>query len=108
LAEIKARAEVAANEDTPVLLLTGHPDVKRTATAFGFPCLPKPFSVSQLLLSSRNALAQASENVARAKASAVRMQAGVARLQASIEAARKTLADSHELLAKLNTPQSEG
>jgi DNA-binding NtrC family response regulator len=60
-------AEVAANENTPVLLLTGHPDVKRTATAFGFPYLPKPFSVSQLLLSSRNALAQAHENVARVK-----------------------------------------
>ena len=68
----------------------------------------KPFSVSQLLMSSRDALAQARENVARVKASATRLQASVARLQASIEAARKTLANSHELHAKLNTPQSEG
>jgi DNA-binding NtrC family response regulator len=88
-------AEVAANENTPVLLLlSGHPDVKRTATAFGFPYFTKPFSVSQLLMSSRDALAQVHENVARVKASAVRMQA-------SIEAAEATLAETHKLLAKL-------
>jgi CheY-like chemotaxis protein len=80
-------AEVAANENTPVLLLSGHPDVNQTAAAFGFPYLPKPFSTMELLLSSRDAFAQAHENVARIKASA-------ARLQASIEAARATIAAS--------------
>jgi DNA-binding NtrC family response regulator len=72
-------AEVAASENTPVLLLSAHPDVKRTAAAFGFPYLPKPFSVSQLLMSSRDALAQASENVARVKASTARKEASGAR-----------------------------
>jgi DNA-binding NtrC family response regulator len=70
-------AEVAANENTPVLLLSGHLDVNQTAAAFGFPFLPKPFSVSQLLISSRNALARASENVERVKASSTRLQASI-------------------------------
>lgn len=91
-------AEVAANENTPVLLLSGHPDINRTALAFRFPYLTKPFSVSELLMRSRDALAQARENVACVKASA-------ARLQASIDAAKTAMEDAQNLLARLNVPQ---
>jgi DNA-binding NtrC family response regulator len=94
-------AEIAASENTPVLLLSSHPDVNQAAAAFGFPYLPKPFSVGQLQVSSRDALAQVHENVARVKAFAVR-------LQASIEAAQATLAETHKLLALLDTPPLEG
>jgi hypothetical protein len=52
-------------------------------------------------MSSRDALAQAHENVAYVKESAVR-------LRASIEAAQASLAETHELLALLDTPTSEG
>lgn len=92
-------AEVAANENTPVILLSGHRDIGQTAAAFGVPHLPKPFSISELLLSSRDALAQARENVARVRASA-------AQLQACIEAVTATMADAHELLSRLNTSRS--
>jgi hypothetical protein len=93
-------AQVAANGNTAVLLLSGHPDIDQTAAGFGFPHLPKPFSVSQLLLSSRNALAQARDNVARVKASTARLQAG-------IDAANAAVAAAHALLSELNRPQSE-
>ncbi len=93
-------AEVAANENTPVLLLVNCPDIDQTTASLGFPCLTKPFSISDLLLSSRDALAQASDNIARVKIS-------TARLQATIEAVRVTMANSQKLLSKLNTWEVE-
>jgi DNA-binding response OmpR family regulator len=70
-------AETAASENTPVLLLSSHPDVNQTAAAFGFPYLSKPFSITDLLLRSRNALAQPGENIARIKRSAALLQASI-------------------------------
>jgi DNA-binding response OmpR family regulator len=82
---------IAADENTPTLLLSGDHDINQTAAAFGFPYLAKPFSLHELLLSSRDTLAQARENVVRVRASA-------ARLQASTDSAKITMANSHELL----------
>ena len=94
-------AKVAANENTPVLLLSGHPDIHQIAAAIGFPYLTKPFSTSELLLSSREVLAQTRENVARVRASVVR-------LQASIDAAKTTIAESQTILSRFYSPRSEG
>jgi DNA-binding response OmpR family regulator len=92
-------AEVAANENIPVLVLSGHPDINATAAAFGFPHLAKPFSIKDLLACSKQEVARASENVARVKASA-------ALLQASLEKAKQTVARSQALVAKLNRPEA--
>lgn len=94
-------AAIAANANIPALLLSGDADVNQQAAAFGLPCLPKPFTMSELLLSSKNAVAQADENIARVKASTARMQDSASGLRADIATARASLVTSHELLAKL-------
>jgi DNA-binding NtrC family response regulator len=88
-------AERAANQNTPALLLSGHPDVSQKLERFGYPYLKKPVSLTQLLLKSQQAMALAYENVCRIKDSA-------ARLQADIEAAKATMAASRRLVDKIN------
>ena len=84
-------AEIAANENTPVLLISGHPDINATLASCGFPHLPKPFSLDALLQRSKEAIVLAEENVRLVKASA-------GRLQSSIEAAKITLQKSSDLV----------
>jgi hypothetical protein len=56
---------IAANANTPALLLSGDADINQQAAAFGFPYLPKPFTMSELLLSSRSALAHTVKRAGR-------------------------------------------
>jgi DNA-binding response OmpR family regulator len=79
-----ALAEIAANENTPVLLLSGHPDLNQTLQTFGYPYLPKPFSLTQLLAESKRVTAEASENIRCVKAAAARMKANTEALKAAV------------------------
>jgi DNA-binding response OmpR family regulator len=76
-------AEIAANGNTPVLLLSGHPDYNEKFHSFGYPYLAKPFSPDQLLSESQRVIAETSENIRRVKASAARMQANTEALKAA-------------------------
>jgi DNA-binding response OmpR family regulator len=87
-------AEIAANENTPVLLLSGHPDYNEKFHSFGYPYLAKPFSPDQLLSESKRVIAETSENIRRVKASAARMQANA-------EALGATLIESQRLLGTI-------
>jgi DNA-binding response OmpR family regulator len=49
-------AHVAAAENTPVLILSGDPDINLAAEAAGIAYLPKPFSINELLRRSSAAL----------------------------------------------------
>jgi DNA-binding NtrC family response regulator len=84
-------AEIAANENTPVLLLSGHPDYTEKFHSFGYPYLAKPFSLDQLLSESRRVIAETSENIRCVKASAARMQASAEALTAAIEESKQLL-----------------
>jgi DNA-binding NtrC family response regulator len=68
-------AEIAANVDTPVLLLSGHPEVHKKLDDYGYPYLAKPFSLDQLVAVSRRTVANARENIRRVKASTAQMRA---------------------------------
>jgi DNA-binding response OmpR family regulator len=83
-------AGIAANENTPVLILSGHPEYTEKFHSFDYPYLAKPFSLDQLLFESRRVIAEASENIRRVKASAARMQANVEALKASIAESQRT------------------
>jgi len=78
-------AAIAANENTPALLLSGHPDCNETFDSFGYPHLAKPFSLDRLLAESKRVIADAHENIRRVKASAVRMQVSAASLVAAMK-----------------------
>jgi DNA-binding response OmpR family regulator len=84
-------AEIAANENTPALLLSGHPETNDKLKLFGYPYLAKPFTMNRLLAESRKVMAESRENIRQVKAAAAKMLT-------SSEALKATVAKSHRLL----------
>jgi DNA-binding NtrC family response regulator len=78
-------AEIAAAQNTPVMLISGHPEVMVLLQRFDFPHLPKPFSIVDLLSESRKIMLAPDENIRRVRACAARMKASG---QASLTGAR--------------------
>ena len=78
-------AEIAASENTAVLLLSGHPDTNEKLQRFGYPCLEKPFGMDRLLSESRQVIAQSRENIRRTKAAA--------KMHANTEAQKAAIAE---------------
>jgi DNA-binding response OmpR family regulator len=62
-------AELAVERNIPVLLTTGHPDLAIKLDEIGFPCLPKPFALTSLLLKSQAVIAESQDNIRRVRAS---------------------------------------
>jgi DNA-binding NtrC family response regulator len=73
-----ALAEIAASENTAVLLLNGSADADNVLESFGFPYAQEPFSLDRLPSEATEAIARSGENVARVKAAAAAFQAGMA------------------------------
>jgi DNA-binding NtrC family response regulator len=89
-----ALATVAANENTPVLLISGR--AKATArlkqhNLGDFPCLRKPLDLVQLRTESERLIADGRENIQRIKD-------GMTQWRASLTALEDVLADSRQLL----------
>jgi DNA-binding response OmpR family regulator len=84
-------AEIAANENTPALLLSGHPETNDKLKRFGYPYLAKPFTMNRLLAESRKVMAESRENIRQVKTAA-------AKKLASSEALKATVAKSNQLL----------
>jgi hypothetical protein len=87
-------AAIAANENTPLLLLSGQSEADDKLEEPNYPDLANPFSLDRLLAESKQVVAEARENIRRAKASAVRMRA-------SAEALRATLTELRQLLSRI-------
>jgi DNA-binding NtrC family response regulator len=87
-----ALAEVAANEDVPVLLMSGDPDVTACLERFDYPFLDKPFSLDFMLSEMKLAVADARGNVARVRASAAMLRASGEALAAAVAESRRVLA----------------
>jgi DNA-binding response OmpR family regulator len=73
-------AKGAANNDTPVLLLSGQPAHLAEFERLNLPYLAKPFSLVQLVAASLEAIADASTNILRVKASLTAMAGSIATL----------------------------
>jgi DNA-binding response OmpR family regulator len=69
-------ASMAAAEDTPVVLMSGHPQAREQLAAYGWPHVCKPFSLDRLFAESQRAILAARDNISCVKACAARMQAG--------------------------------
>jgi len=89
-----ALAQIAANLNTPVVLLTDHPASLDTLQQFDFPYLAKPFSVSQMLWAATRAIADVQQNMCQITASIARMRAAHASLADEIAVSRLLVADS--------------
>jgi two-component system catabolic regulation response regulator CreB len=99
-------AELAANQNTPSILITGDPDATAKALGFGFPYLPKPFQVQELVELARLVIARNVENVHLVKEAAARMAATAQRLNDAISESHRLLETTRQTLTKATVPPS--
>lgn len=69
-----AVAELAAQRNTPSLLMTGHPDAIELLERFGFPHLTKPFGILVLIEEARRIMADSQTNLRLVSAAVARMR----------------------------------
>jgi DNA-binding NtrC family response regulator len=86
-------AVYAANENIPVLLISGHPGVTEKLARFGYPYLEKPFALDALHTEALRVISESRENIQRVKSSAEKMQAGAEALSAALKETRRLLAE---------------
>jgi two-component system, OmpR family, alkaline phosphatase synthesis response regulator PhoP len=89
-----ALAEIAANENTPVLLITGHPNGTVRLGQHGLldlPCLLKPFDLVQLRTEMEQVVGESRRNIQRIKD-------GMAQWRASLAGLEDALANSRRLI----------
>jgi DNA-binding response OmpR family regulator len=91
-------AAFAANENIPVLLVSGHPGLNEKLRRFGYPYLEKPFGLKALCAEAVRAIGESQENIRRVKDSAARMWANTEALSAA-------LAESQRLLREIKAQQ---
>jgi hypothetical protein len=78
-------AGFAANENTPVLIISGRPEVNERLERFGYPCLAKTFGLDILHGEAGRIVGESRENGHRVKASARKMHANTGALSAAVE-----------------------
>jgi DNA-binding response OmpR family regulator len=84
-------AALAANGNTPVLLISGHAEFNLKLRQFGYPYLTKPFTLDSLRIEAARVMSEHAANIARVKASAARMEASRLSLQAAMAASDRLL-----------------
>jgi DNA-binding NtrC family response regulator len=94
-------AALAANGNTPVLLMTGDPVLHLTMQQFAFPYMAKPFTLDAL----RTAAAQVMRDRTRY---VVALKASLERLRANRNALMKAMAESDRVLDVVRTQQQLG
>jgi DNA-binding response OmpR family regulator len=87
-------AGLAANENIPVLMISGDAEILLTLQRFGFQFLVKPFTISSLLQASSKAIDESQENIRQVRESAVKMHANTQLLRAAIARSRRFLDES--------------
>jgi DNA-binding NtrC family response regulator len=91
-------AAIAANENTPVLLTSGHPEVQLQLKQFRFPFLRKPFSLAALSIQAAQIMSEASDNIRQVKAATARLEVNLDALNAAMAQSRRLLAASHAIV----------
>jgi DNA-binding response OmpR family regulator len=102
-------AEFAANQNTPVLIMTGYPDLVARLDDTDFPVLAKPFTVNDLLFEAQVAIAQSEANIRRVKQSLEIMKYRAACLEDALNVAKTILDDAKKIMKRsraMNLPMS--
>jgi DNA-binding response OmpR family regulator len=103
-----ALAAIAANENTPVLLITGRPNVTARLKPYDlldFPCLQKPFDLVRLCAESERVMAESRQNVQRIKDGMARWYANIAGLEDVMADSRRLIDVSRRLVDKATAPK---
>ena len=93
-------AEFAANQNVPVLLMSGHPHAAMRMEALDFACLQKPFSLVELTLAMGREIAASDANIGRIRGGMVRLNENVEGLADVTAISKSLIARSRGLLAK--------
>jgi DNA-binding response OmpR family regulator len=75
-----ALAEIAANKNTPVLLMTGRASATKRLEYFDCPCLPKPIDLVRLHAETKKVMDESQQNIQRVKESRARYFASLIEL----------------------------
>jgi len=94
-------AERAANLNIPILLAPGHPDAVMMCARYSYPHLAKPFLPSDLAEKAIQIIRAAAENIAQVRASTAQLTATAADLYEAIKQARRTIAQSLSIIARI-------
>jgi DNA-binding response OmpR family regulator len=94
-------AALAADGNTPVLLISGQPESNFKLHQFGYPYLLKPFTLDALRIEAALVMGEHAANIARVKACAARMETSRVALQAA-------MATSDRLLDTVRMQQMRG
>jgi DNA-binding NtrC family response regulator len=92
-------AEIAANQNTPVVLMTGHADTAFRLRQFDFPHILKPFNVTQLTEAVVRVMADRHRNIRRLTDGLARMRANLAGLDMQTAKPGQLLAKTRQILA---------
>ena len=89
-----ALAELAANENIPVLLTSGHPMLQRELARFDFPTLPKPFDLDVLVQKASSIINDTKATIRRVKTSAADMRRHLDALEVALEESCRLVAEA--------------
>ena len=98
-----ALAAIAANENTPVLLIIGHPNAIARLKQYDlldFPCLLKPLDPVRICSEAERVMAETRQNIQRIKDSMARCQATLAGLEDVMADSRRLIDVSRRLCGR--------
>ncbi len=93
-------AEIAANQNTPVVLMTGHDTTAMRLRQFDFPHMLKPFKVSQLTDAVATVMTDRHRNIRHLTDSLARMHANLAGLELETAKTIHLIAKTRQLLSR--------
>jgi len=93
-------AAVAANTNTPALMMSGHPDAAENCESFGFLYLTKPFGIETLCRKTAKVLEGTCEAIRRTQEAAARMQEARKRLNDEIALGKRLVIEGRMLVTK--------
>lgn len=97
-------ARIVAEEDIPVLLTTGHPEIISRLEQYEFPYLAKPFRLNELRAMADAIMKDTADNIRRVKQAAARMQSSERSLSAALEQTRRSLEASAATVGNDRSP----
>jgi DNA-binding response OmpR family regulator len=86
-----ALAEIAANKNTPVLLMTGRASATKRLEYFDCPCLPKPIDLVRLHAETKKVMDESQQNIQRVKESRARYFASLTGFADAMADARRSM-----------------
>ena len=94
-------AAMAAENDIPTILLSGHPKVQEQFAAFEWPHIIKPFSVGLLEESAVAVIRRSRSNIAQVKASSKKMGTTLDGLKSAMAESHKLMGDVAKTMSRL-------